>query len=103
MEAVRVLGNLPTLALIPHGIVIRDAALLLDTEQIGEAGPSLGDEGGSDFSRRHGKAPVVGGEKPLHEIPVGGCPLRDPGARQVFRQAVLQSPEDPLRATSRFR
>ena len=68
MEPVSVWRDLQALTLILHGIVVGHDALFLDTEPIGEASPNPRDEGGPRFRRRHGKAPVVGGEKPFSEI-----------------------------------
>ena len=40
--AVLVLGDLQDQALVAHGVVVGDAALLLDREDVGQAGPGPG-------------------------------------------------------------
>ena len=69
MEPVHVGRELKAPALIPHGIVIGDAPFFLHAENLRKVRPNPWDEGHAGFRRRHRKAPVVGREKLLREIP----------------------------------
>ncbi len=94
MEPVSVWWDLQALTLIPHGIVVGDDTLFLDTEHIGEACTNPRDEGSPRVRRRHGKAPVVGREKLLSEILIRCRHVGDPRQRQLFGQSILQGAED---------
>lgn len=96
MEPVRVLWDLQAQALIPHRIVLGADPLFLHAQNLSEVCADPRDEGGAGFGCRHRKAPVVGREKLLGQIPVGRRYLRDPGQGQLFGQPILQGAEDAL-------
>ena len=96
MEPVRVLPDLQRRTLIPHRMVVGHDPLFLDTEDIGEAGPNPGDEGGVCLLGGHLKLPGEGRQELIPQKPIRCCHVRDARQGPFVRQPILKCPEHAL-------
>ena len=82
-------------ALVAHGVVVSDGAVLVDAQDVVERAGE-GDEGGALVLGRGGEAGVVLGQIDLLEEAVGLVDPGDAGEPEFLRQALLQGAEHAL-------
>ena len=102
MRAQRAFGNLQLEPVEADAIVVADASIFLDAEDLGQIEARDRDEGRALLLGRNREARVVRRDVGIPDERVGGLDGSDAGQRQLLGQPVLQGLERPLRATARL-
>ena len=101
-SAARLTGQLKGAALERHGVVTRDEALLLVTQDLLEVDTPERHEGARRIRGGAAEGRVVVRNKAIPQVGIGGRERRDLGDAELVHQAILERAIESLAATARL-